>query len=357
MDNLQNFFNHLYQKEGDRFQMNEQAVVNELQNNEADKTTLSVKIVSVLGGLLATLAFLGFLALTGLFNNAASYLILGFGFITGAIWINKVSDKLIIDTVSVAVYLSGFILLLFGLNQLQFEQFGVCIILTIIAITALYFTQNFILSFISVLVITISLPSLLFTHNLTGLINVYIVLLALLMTYWFFKEADIVCWEKIISRLYNPMRIGLIVSLLAALNFTGKGNFFYFNATDGFVLVSSIPIILIILEVVSKILDILEIEKKNDRVLVFVLTSLILLPTAFQPAIVGSLLVILLSFLVNYKTGFALGIISFIYFLSRYYYDLNFTLLVKSEILIATGVLFLVLYYFINKKFSTDEKL
>ena len=62
MDNLQNFFNHLYQKEGDRFQMNEQAVVNELQTNEADKTTFSVKIVSVLGGLLATLAFLAFFA-------------------------------------------------------------------------------------------------------------------------------------------------------------------------------------------------------------------------------------------------------------------------------------------------------
>ncbi|MBK7222727.1 MAG: hypothetical protein IPH94_15875 [Saprospiraceae bacterium] len=34
----------------------------------------------------------------------------------------------------------------------------------------------------------------------------------------------------------------------------------------------------------------------------------------------------LLSFRVNYKTGFAIGVISFIYALSQYYYDLHFTL-------------------------------
>ena len=60
---------------------------------------------------------------------------------------------------------------------------------------------------------------------------------------------------------------------------------------------------------------------------------------------------------VNYKTGLVIGIISFIYFISQYYYDLNFTLLTKSIILFSSGIVFILFYLFTNKKLNTNEKI
>ncbi|WP_417936263.1 DUF4401 domain-containing protein [Flagellimonas ochracea] len=77
------------------------------------------------------------------------------------------------------------------------------------------------------------------------------------------------------------------------------------------------------------------------------------MPTLFAPGISGSLLIVLLCFKVNYKTGFIIGIISLIYSIGQYYYDLSFTLLTKSIILFLSGVLLLVFYMVFNKKLGS----
>ena len=46
-----------------------------------------------------------------------------------------------------------------------------------------------------------------------------------------------------------------------------------------------------------------------------------------------------------------------IYFISQYYYDLNFTLLTKSILLFSSGVLFLLLYLFTHKNLTQNEKI
>jgi len=81
------------------------------------------------------------------------------------------------------------------------------------------------------------------------------------------------------------------------------------------------------------------------------------LPTAFSPVILGILLIILLSFLVNYKLGLSVGILTFIYFICQYYYDLNYTLLTKSILLFSSGILFLIFYIFIHKYLGSNEKI
>jgi len=78
--------------------------------------------------------------------------------------------------------------------------------------------------------------------------------------------------------------------------------------------------------------------------------------TAISPAISGSLLLLLLSFKVNYRTGVALGIMGFIYSIGMFYYDLNITLLQKSLIMFGSGVFFILLYFLIFKKSNSHEK-
>jgi uncharacterized membrane protein len=95
----------------------------------------------------------------------------------------------------------------------------------------------------------------------------------------------------------------------------------------------------------------------REKTTIYALSFVLLLSTAMSPAIAGALLIILLAFMVNHKTGFAVGIISFIYFVSQFYYDLGYTLLLKSILMFSTGVLFMLIYLFTYKKLHANEKI
>jgi len=331
----------------------EEAIVSAYQKNN-DNQSLSIKILSVLGGVLASLAFLGFLFIVGLYNSDLGLLVFGGIFIAGAIWINKEYDRIIIDTVSVSSFIIGFILIGFGLGQLKVNEDIVSVIFIIIAFSSLSIVQNYILSFVSVLIINGSILTLIISNDTYNLIHFYVSVLALTIVYFFLKEAKIITINKTFSKLYNPIRIGLIFSLLSGLVFLGKRGIL--PVSTDYIWISSIIIISSIIYLISTLCNLLHITASRHKISIYIFTLLTLLPTALSPAISGAILIILLSFMVNYKTGLAIGIISFIYFISQYYYDLNFNLLTKSILLFLSGILFIGLYLFTHKKLTSNEK-
>ena len=148
--------------------------------------------------------------------------------------------------------------------------------------------------------------------------------------------------------------MGLIISFITALFVMIKKEIF--SGTIPKIWITSIVTISATLYVVYVLCRLLQVKKAGDKAFIYLTSLLLLASTAMNPAISGSILVILLSFYVNYKTGFAIGILSFLYFVSQYYYDLQFTLLIKSYMMFATGVLFLVLYLFTYKKLGSHEE-
>ena len=320
-----------------------------------DIQSLPMKILSVLGGILASLAFLGFLFMTRLYDSSIGLLICGIICIIGAIWISKKYDKIIIDTVSVSSFIIGFILLGFGLSRLTTNNNIVCVTFIIIAFSSLMIVRNYILSFVSILIISGSILTLIISNETYDLIHIYVSALALIITYFFLKEEKIITVNKSLSILYNPIRTGLIFSFLAGLAILGKKGLF--PISPNYIWLSSLIIISAIVYLGPILFDILNITKIQHKIVIYILTVLVLLPTALSPAISGAILIILLSFLVNYKTGLVLGIVAFIYFISQYYYDLNFTLLTKSILLFSSGILFIVFYLFTHKKLTTNEKI
>lgn len=340
---------------GTKFEYNEKAILDEYQIQGENKSSLAIKVLSIFGGFLATLAFLGFLAIAGLYESEFGLLIFGIGFIISAIWLNKVYDKLIIDTFSISTYVIGFALLAFGLLELNVDENIVTILISMIAVTSLFITQNYILSFISVLTITGSFLTLIISNDLYNLIHLYIAVNTLILTYLFLNEAKIISSNRKLSKLYNPVRIGLIFSLLFGLIAIGKRDLI--PISQNHLWISSIVMIFVIMYLVYSIAKINEIESVKSKILIYSLSGLILISTIFSPSISGAMVIILLSFLVNHKTGLVIGIISLIYFVSQYYYDLNFTLLTKSIILFSSGIVFLLFYIFTTKKLNTNEKI
>lgn len=341
--------------EGAKFECDEKAILEAYNTQGENKSNFAIKILSIFGGFLATLTFLGFLVLSGLYDSEFGLLIFGIGFIISAIGLNKVYNKLIIDTFSISMYVIGFALLAFGLSGMNVNENSIAILISFIALCSLIITQNFMLSFISVLAISGSFLFLIISNNTYHLIHLYITINTLILTYLFLNEAKIISSSKKLSQLYNPIRIGLVISLLFGLISVGKRDLTPIAQND--IWLSSIVMIFVIFYLVYTILKINKINTVKNKVLTYALSTLILLSTVLSPAILGVIVIILLSFLVNYKTGLVIGIISIIYFISQYYYDLNFTLLTKSIILFVSGIMFLLFYLFTIKNISSNEKI
>lgn len=337
----------------DAFEYDETAILGAYEKSKNDQSSISIKILSIFGGFLATITFVAFLGLVGFYESEFAVLILGLIFIVASIWLNKKYDKLIIDTFSISIYIIGFLSLAFGLTEMHVDQNIIAILIIIIASISLVVTQNYLLSFISVLMISTSLLTLILSNNYYDLIHLYVGIMVISMTYWFLNEAKIITSHHKLSLLYDPVRIGLIISLLFGLVIVDNGDMV--PIAQNFVWISSLIIIPTGIYLVHIIAKINNIESQKSKTLIYALSLLIFLSTAFSPSISGTILILLLSFLVNYKTGLILGIIALIYFICQYYYNLSFTLLTKSIILFLSGVIFLLFYLFTPQKTVKNE--
>ena len=352
-EDIREILDYLQTTEEEALVFDDEAIAETYQKNDGTQS-LSIKILSVFGGILTSLAFWGFIAATGIYNSPAGLLIVGSIALVGAIWTNKKYDKIIIDTVTVSSFIIAFIAFGMGFYRLETSTNMICILFIIIAFLSMIIAKNYILSFISTLIICGSILTLILSNKYEDLIHIYVSALTLIISYFYLNEAKIITANKIVSKLYNPIKIGLIFSFIAGLAFLGIRWIDWFS--PNFIWLSSVIIILAIIYLLRNLFEILSISKTQHKVITYIIVILALLPTVFSPAISGAILLILLSFLINYKTGFILGIITFIYFIAQYYYDLNFTLLTKSILLFSSGVLFIILYLFTHKKLTTNEK-
>ena len=352
-ENIQDLLQNLQNKSQANLTFDEDAIVNDYEKKE-DNQSLAIKILSVLGGLLASIAFIAFLFISNLFDSKTAMLIFGGICIAGALFLNRISDKIITDTLSVSSYLIGFVLVGISLVDQEASKSVICIIFLIIAVPALFIVNNYMMSFVSLLIINGSILALITLNEWHLLINIYTAIIATVLTFIFLTEAKFMMQKNRISQLYEPLRSALVFTFLGLLIYISK--FGIVEISPVFKIIVSVVILFAILYIVSILFSILKITNIKHKIMIAVATVLLLAPTIYSPAISGTILIILLSFLVNYKTGFALGIIGFIYSISMYYYDLHFTLLTKSIILFSSGILFLMIYLFTHKKLMSNEK-
>jgi hypothetical protein len=354
LDEKELLLDSIRSSEGAEFVCDDKAILDEYKKQSDNQSSLTIKVLSIFGSLLASLAFLGFLIIAGLHESEWGLTIVGTGFILLAVLLNKNYDKLVVDTFRISTYIMGVVMLAFGLLEMDIDEDSVAIFLSLIALGSLARTTNYILSFVSVLVMSTSFLYIIVMNEFANLIHLYIALYTFALAYMLLREAKIISLSKKLSKLYNPIRIGLLFSLLVGLTFIGSREASPFSQNH--VWLSSITMILVLLYLVHTIVNINDIQSVRSKGLIYALSAVILLSTWFAPAVSGAIIIILLSFLVNYKTGFVIGVIAFIYFISQYYYDLSFTLLTKSMLLLSSGFVFVLFYFLTLKLTHTDEE-
>ena len=339
---------HLQATEGDTLSIETEAVLAEYRKINAGRSGIAIKVLTILGGFLATLAFIGFLSAIGLYNSPTGLTITGFIFIAAAVGVSKLYDILILDAIAVTAFATGICILTFGLEMAGINEKIICLILILMAIAVLAIVQNYILAFLAVLTVNGSVIALIWLNSNYGLLHIYIAVIVIALTLFMLDEAGVVTAGKKIARLYNPVRLGLIINLLAAYAIVSIRELLLFSIH--FNLVSSITAIAAILCMMPRLLKLLNIQNVAGKTGIYIATALVLLPALYAPAIPGALLIMVLCFWVNYKTGLVIGIIALVYFITRYYYDLQFTLLTKSVLLFSSGMLFMLFYLLTHKK-------
>ena len=334
----------------------DQTALDALTIDEPEQNSLTIKILSALGGVFGSLAFVGFMFIAGIYRSEISLAISGFIFLIMGIVIPRISRKIIWDTTSASFYLIGFFSLSFGVDALNLSTnmfIGLCML---IALLTIGIARNYLLTFLSVLTIIGLGVFWMEENNSSYLIHPYIIINSLLLGYLFMNEARLLLLRPYGFVLYYPLRTGLMFGLLFLMLIGGSfielislqqhGNWS-----------SSMVIILLVGYLFFRVAEILGVEKLWQKVLIALLVISLLSPTWFYVPIAFSLFVLLLSFYSNYRTGLILGFLSFIYFLSRFYYDLNYSLLNKSIILFGSGIFFLLIYLLFYKKLRTNEKI
>jgi hypothetical protein len=320
-----------------------------------EQTSIAIKILTFIGSFLACLTFIGFLFLTKIFESELGTLITGLFMLISAVVLSRISKTLITDTFSTSVYLIGLLLFGFGLGGFHLDENTICCYLLLIGIISLFTADSYILSFISVLIINGSILSFLLVNSWYNGIHFFSCLLAIIVTFIHLKEAAMIQFHPLLSKLYNPIRIAYIISFLTVLAFYVTRDSFFLNHHLNWL--SSIGNILCILYVIYLILKKLAIHEITAKLILYGISCILLASTILTPSTSGSLLLILLSFWVTNQAGFVIGIIAFIYFIFQYYYDLTYTLLIKSILMFTTGLLFLLLYVLLSKKIKRNENI
>jgi len=115
MEKLNNLLEKIQQQQPD-FSFDRNKIEEEIESKSTIFSHIGIKLLSVIGGILGSGFFLGFLA-SIVFNSSKGCIIFGSLFIIGSVVIHKISQSILLDTGIICLYLVGGLLLGYGLNS------------------------------------------------------------------------------------------------------------------------------------------------------------------------------------------------------------------------------------------------
>lgn len=300
------------------------------------KSNLSIQVLSILGGLLTAGLLIGFLVSMFIVRSTSSCLIISTLLITTAAILSRTTSKPFLDAINASFYIAG-CTLPFLKSSLDEEILYVCCIGVSIIIFQL--SKGVLLPFLSVLLFNLSLTAIISIFVYDPLQIVIIPIIASFLLLNLFEDRLLTRFSE---QQTKSLHAGFFVSTLLSL-----GGMSVFTANSE--LIS--PFIWIgFLVLIHQVAQALQVKNKVTLFGLYLISLVACLPTLYAPYLSGSLLLILICFHYGYRKEFAASILLFIYSVSKYYYDLSLTLLVKSALLFFTGIVFIAAWYFLTQK-------
>ena len=321
--------------------VDETVIRQEILENDAVFSNITIKVLTVLGGIIAAVFFFLFLGISGAFNTGFGRMMVGSFSLAIAVYLFNSNKGLFWETLGVMLSIVAHVSLYFGLSEFSFPVLYIYIIFVIVAFVMIAFADNYLQKMASVMIIFCGLPVVFDDFHIWGFVPILGGLVSILMTYFILFEAKLVAKSPFWASSYAPIRMGILLSFSSLIGLDAFNWMFKKSITFHIPYVGSI----LILMSLSYLLYCVFKKYKIPNSYVYIIGVMILfIPLIHNPAILGSFLVLLLGFYAQYRIDMAIGLLGLIYFVSRFYYDLNYDLLTKSYLMMGTGVLFLLGY-------------
>lgn len=355
MGKIENILEHIGATKSD-FEYNQEHIKKTYQQEKNNDSSLILKILAFLGGNLATSFFITFLFFTGIYSSKAGLIVMGSLFLAMSVLINKIVKHAVIDTFTISVYLAGLTLLLLGFDLLKIDNNTIAIIAILIALGTLFVVPNYILSFTAILLFCSGVFALII-WNFAHFEFLYVAINTLILSLLFLKEAHFLASNNRLSALYSPIKTGLLIWILIITVLLNIPDFWLFaipktqeQTANGLTIELFSTAILSFISIYSAqyILNIYQLKTKQNLLWFYISIPFILIFNWYLPNVSIAIIITFLSFIVRFKSGIVLGVISIIGFISKYYYDLEISLLNKSIILMLSGAVFIGAYVILH---------
>lgn len=299
-----------------------------------------VKLFIGIAAWIAAILFTVFLFTIDLLDEDTA---IGFGlaFCMLAIALNRFGrDNTFWAQLSLASSFTGQVLVIIGLFEMFDELLPIVIFVSIIEVFIIWLHRDTVLRFMSTLVISVFILALIVDGDMYNFLHFFIFILAAGSLLIYIKENHLKLTA--LGDVFMPVGSAIIFSFLGIL---------VLPVTDEFHLgwwITAIVLFSLLLFLLSQIALDLGYMLHNRVVLSLAIgCTLLLVPSFRMPGILAALLVLALGFWRNNRGLIGLASIFLVFYIWAYYYLLEWTLLAKSLVLFGSGLILLVLRYFV----------
>ena len=305
---------------------------------------------------IAAIPMIGFITtFTNIMGDKFGLMIIGFLYCLIAIVLRYAfPHQIFVTQATLATNLAGQMIFMGGLYQLTENTTTTIIAFMLIQLLMIAIYPDGVQRFISTMLTPLACVALLWEWEALQIIHLLILIVgAKLAVIW---EFDTYLATFIPAHIYRPVAYGLAVSLMLLLTF-----WFNFVLDDPSLKIgnwwfSGLGLLfgLLLLEYVILTTEPLQATPVTQG-LILGGTSLLLLPVLQAPGIIAALMVLGLGY--HRKDYILLGLAAafLVIFMSGFYYQLHFTLLTKSIMLMGTGLAFLVAYLIVSQRGKQNE--
>lgn len=333
-------------REGHFAAEDERRISEQLAAEEAG-TPWFVKALMGAGAWVATALFLVFLALADVFDSEGALLVLGGMLVGAAILLRHASAAAMAAQAALAMSLVGQVMLVYAVAELSRGTWAPGLALLALSVLLIRAMPDPVHRFLSTLAAVASALYLLYDWNDELAPTFGFALVAGGMAWWWLRPAAL---QGLFAELRGPVGHGLSVATLAAILPDSLALREGSHALAGSVILAGV-----VLWVEATLLR--QARGRLDRTAwgALGLTVLIALATVRVPGVQAALVILLLAVHRREPLLFGEGVVAFVFYLSRYYYALELTLLHKSLVLVGSGAALLAIWRFLLPAPAPEE--
>jgi len=317
-----------------------------------------VRIMVGFSAWLASWLLIGFMVGAAIVESEQATLMMGVVLVVGAVIARGISDNDFMSQMALAVCLAGEGLMVYAVARIS-DSFEVTILsFIVLEVVLIAFYTDPVHRFLSLASIIIALAGLLFKWEAQSFIHVIVIAGAIAFVVLVNSEQKYLA--KGLARLMTPIKWGVLFGQLSVLMLSTiyvlpelMKDFEFFPLPW----ISSVGLGLLFLYLVFRAIQAESFQLTTAAMAtIYTICALAIVGASMAPGLIMALIILLLGFSRADRVLLGVAIGFFAVFLAAFFYGIEVTLLMKSVVLVATGIVLLVGRFILKSYLASQDK-